>query len=206
MRVTILCSDEKHPAWEMLRLWADNRYHLTSRLDDRHGDFLFLVSCTEKVPLEVRNNYQHTLVLHESDLPLNRGWSPLAWSILGGANEITVSLFEATDEIDAGPIWKKTHCRFEGHELSDEIQRRITKLKIELMEDALLGPKRVVPQQGEASYCTKRTPADSEIDPQRPLAAQFDLLRICERRFPAFFHLRGHRYEIMLKKNDNAAA
>jgi methionyl-tRNA formyltransferase len=52
-----------------------------------------------------------------------------------------------------------------------------------------------------ATYYRKRTPEDSRIDPQRPIAEQFDLLRICDPgRYPAFFDLHGHRYRIRLDK------
>ncbi|WP_341885428.1 hypothetical protein [Synechococcus sp. UW140] len=51
------------------------------------------------------------------------------------------------------------------------------------------------PQTGEASYYRRRRPVDSQLDPERTLAEQFDLLRVVDNdRYPAFFEWRGRRY------------
>lgn len=54
-------------------------------------------------------------------------------------------------------------------------------------------------------YYRRRTPEDSRLDPELPIAQQFDLLRICDPdRYPAFFELHGHRYRLRLEKIDGA--
>ena len=58
------------------------------------------------------------------------------------------------------------------------------------------------PSDIEATYYPKRTPRDSEIDPRKSIAEQFDLVRVCDPvRFPAFFYHRGHRYVLKLEKD-----
>ena len=47
----------------------------------------------------------HNLVVHESDLPRGRGWSPFFWQILEGKYEIPVVLFEAGKGIDDAGIY-----------------------------------------------------------------------------------------------------
>lgn len=187
-----------------LRRWCDeHRAWLTFELENcKGGDLLFLVSCTEIVGADVRAKYRKTLVIHESDLPNCRGWSPLAWLIVGGQNEFVISLLEAEDRVDSGPIWRKETTRLRGDELADEINEARDQVRLRLMDWAVENFDSVSPhpQSGDASYCRRRTPEDSRIDPARPLDEQFDLLRICEPRFPAFFDLRGHRYAIELRK------
>ena len=52
-----------------------------------------------------------------------------------------------------------------------------------------------------ATYYPKRSPKDSEIDPNRPISEQFDLIRVCDpNRFPAFLYHRGEAYKIILEK------
>ena len=204
MRISILCSDSRHHVWPMLAEWAHR--HEAYLTDDKRtlsgGDLLFLVSCTEMVGREIRSRFGKTLVIHESDLPQGRGWSPLAWQILEGRNRFTVTLLEAEDEVDSGPVWAKRELVLEGHELSGEINERRDAVRRGLMEFAVenFGHIRPQEQSGMASYYVRRTPADSRIDPNRSIASQFDLMRICDLRFPAFFELRGHRYEIFLQK------
>jgi methionyl-tRNA formyltransferase len=54
-----------------------------------------------------RAKYDSSLVLHASDLPAGRGWSPHIWAITNGAESVTLSLLEAEDQVDSGRIWKK---------------------------------------------------------------------------------------------------
>ena len=56
------------------------------------------------------------------------------------------------------------------------------------------------PQQGDASHYRRRRAADSELDPQRSLAEQFNLLRVVDnQRYPAFVELRGRCYELQVR-------
>jgi methionyl-tRNA formyltransferase len=56
------------------------------------------------------------------------------------------------------------------------------------------------PQQGTPSYYRRRTPADSEIDPRRPLMDSFDLLRLADpERYPAYFTLHDRKFRITIE-------
>jgi methionyl-tRNA formyltransferase len=142
--------------------------------------------------------------VHASDLPKGRGWSPLVWQILEGHQDIAVTLLEAQDPVDSGVIWAKRWLHFAGHELYDEINAALFTAELELMDYALAHCDNIVPQvqdEARASWYRRRTPEDSRIDPQRPLFEQFDLLRVADpERYPAFFELRGQRYEISIRK------
>ncbi len=207
--LTIFCSDERHPIWGLMshfvsvKMYSDASCRLESKIDGlKGGDILVMVSCTQIINKEIRDKYKKVFVIHESDLPRGRGWSPLAWQVLEGKNKITVTLFEADDTVDSGPIYGQKILALEGHELNDEITRKVGQIKCELINHAWEWGLKDEPikQQGEATYYHRRTPEHSRIDPEMPLSRQFDLLRICEPRFPAFFDYRGHRYAISLRK------
>ena len=54
------------------------------------------------------------------------------------------------------------------------------------------------------TYMTKRIPADSQLDPCKSIAEQFDLLRVADsQRFPAFFDYRGKRYLVKIENVAN---
>lgn len=171
------------------------------------GDILFLVSCSRLVKPVERARYAAALVLHASDLPQGRGWSPHIWAVLGGASGFTVSLLEAADPVDTGAIWLKTHCKLEGHELLPEIEAKLFAAELELMGAAVARYPQLTPiqQTGEAGpYLRRRTPDDSRLDPGKSLAEQFDLLRVVDpRRFPAFFDHRGQRYLLKIEKAES---
>lgn len=203
-QITVLCSDVRHHVVPMLMRWCKRRgAHLVFAKDEcAGGKLLFLVSCTEIVGAAVRRRYAKTLVIHESDVPRGRGWSPLAWQILEGKKDFTVSLIEAEDRVDSGAVWATRPLHLEGHELAEEINEARDLVRERLMDFAVENFDRIspVPQTGEPTYYARRTPKDSHIDPHRSLAEQFDQIRICDERFPAFFDLRGHRYELTVRK------
>jgi methionyl-tRNA formyltransferase len=177
------------------------------KADLQGGDILFLVSCSQIIHESERKKYRAAFVLHASDLPKGRGWSPHIWSILNGANQITVCLLEANDSVDSGAIWLKTQMNLEGHELLPEINERLFAAELLLMAQAVEQFERISPiqQLGDPGpYMPKRSPADSRLDPYKTIAEQFDLLRIVDsKRYPAFFDYRGKRYLISIEKGKN---
>lgn len=210
MRITILCSDPEHPIRPHLETWLKDRSGehevcLVETLSEvTMGDILFLISCHEIVGPKVREAFSHTLVIHASDLPLGRGWSPHIWEILSGAEKITVTLLEAEDGVDCGAIWAKEVFLLEGHELYDEIDKKLFEAEIKLMDFAMREHASMTPQvqdDREATTYPRRKPEDSRIDPNLPLVEQFELLRVANpERFPAFFDHRGKRYHISISK------
>jgi len=209
MKISILCSDDNHPVYPYLKLWKKkyDTYHDVQLIQKSQfaegGEILFMVSCTEIVSREIRSKYKANLVIHESDLPKGRGWSPLARQLIEGKELICISLIEAAEKVDAGAIWSQHFIKIEPHELVDEINRKLFPIKLDLMSfaldnfDTILGK----PQEGEATYYRKRTSKDSQIDPEKSISSQFNLIRICdENRYPAFFELHGHTYKILLRK------
>lgn len=208
--MTAICSDAAHPVYPYLREWAaQHRAAHTvdvvhKRVDARGGDILFLISCHELIPAAVRALYRKTLVIHAGDLPLDRGWSPHVWSIIEGADTIVVTLLEAADAVDAGDIWRKVQLSIERHEVYDEINARLFKAEIELMDFAVANIDCVVPQpqnHATATYRPRRTAADSRLDLDATLRDQFNLLRIADpHRFPCFIEHEGHIYDVIVRK------
>jgi methionyl-tRNA formyltransferase len=210
MKISILCSSVSHPIYPQLQHWemvtgAGHEVELVHRKAELSGgDILFLISCHEIISAKDRARYDKSLVIHASDLPFGRGWSPHIWQILEGKNDIVVSLLEAEDQVDTGAIWAQRHLVLEGHELYDEINAKLFAIELDLMNEgvASLGRKTSAPQDERVpTHYRRRSPEDSRLDPDQPLAGQFDLLRVADpERFPAFFDLRGHRYLIRLEK------
>jgi len=200
MPITLFCSNLEHPVYSHLRAWkisnSDNYLiSIVSNVSEikKPGDILFLISCTDIVKAEVRGMYTHTLVLHASDLPEGRGWSPHIWDVLTGKNELTVSLLDAEDKVDAGAIWQKKSIKLGGHELYDEINALLFNAEIELISWACENISTAISTQQETgvfSYHLLRTPVDSKVDIDKSIREQFNLLRVYDPdRFPVFFEL-----------------
>lgn len=213
MKISILCSDIRHPVNRHLERWAvehgaDHRIEIVRKKAELGGgDILFLISCSEIVSASDRDRYAASLVLHASDLPRGRGWSPHIWEIVGGSDRIVLSLLEAEDRVDTGRIWAKRDIAVPLDALWDEINELLFAAEIELMDFAVTAFDAIEPAEQTPdiapTYHPRRNPDDSRIDPERSIADQFNLIRICDpERFPAFFEYRGHRYRIRLDKID----
>lgn len=213
MKISVLCTDPNHPVVELLRAWVEDissKGHVATLIFDKSelcgGDILYLVSCSQIISDMERNKYKTVLVLHASDLPKGRGWSPYIWSILGGAHQITVCLLEASDPVDSGAIWLKTTFDLEGHELLQEINAKLFEAELMLMSQVVDQLDDITPiaQLGAPGpYMKKRTPADSQLDPNKTIAEQFNLLRVVDSiRYPAFFEYQGERYLVKIEKDE----
>ncbi len=214
MKVTILCSDRKHPVYEYLVDWKNTNkdkfsIELLNSLDEIRagGNILFLISCSEIVNKDVRKKFDHSLVLHASDLPNGRGWSPHIWDILEGKLNLTLSLISAEDDVDTGDIWQQVTIALNGLELFDEINHKLFMAELSLMDWACENVFHSTPrkqQEVKGSYYRKRTPVDGEIDISRSIESQFNLLRISDPdRYPAFIVVRGQKYKLTLEKVDD---
>ena len=175
--------------------------HLIEHKDVQQGDVLCLLAC-EKIFKSLELN-QYNLVVHESDLPKGKGWSPVTWQVLEGKSKIPVTLFEATEAVDAGAIYAQDFIQLEGHELLPEIKYQqgvvTNKLILEFIENykTIQGKEQV----GKESFYAKRTPKDGELDLNASLDDQFNLLRVSDNeRYPAFFYKDGIKYIVKISK------
>ena len=214
MKISVLCSDPEHPVNIHLGKWIEQNQiqHdvelIRTRSELSGGDILFLVSCSEIIKAVHRSKYRHTLVLHASDLPRGRGWSPHIWDLVNGAESITLSLLEAEEKVDSGRLWLKRPILIGKTELWDEINQKLFQAEIDLMKEAVENFAQIKPySQSEEippTYHPRRTPADSDIDPHKTIAEQFDLMRMCDpERYPAWFEYLGQKYKISLEKIDH---
>lgn len=167
------------------------------------GDIAFFLSVTKISPPEKLTLHTHNIVIHASDLPKGKGWSPMPWQIIEGKNEIVLSLFEAAEKVDSGMIYIKDKVVYEGHELIDELREKMaakmSDMAVNYVEhyDTIIGEEQI----GEETFYQKRIPQDSELDITKSLLQQFNLLRtIDNERYPAFFYKDGFKYLLKIYK------
>ncbi len=212
MKITILNTSADHPVNTWLDKWmkiyqVNHEINLVRSTNDLvGGDILFLISCFDLVLKQDRDKYKKTLVIHASDLPNGRGWSPHIWAVINGAEEITLTLLEAEDEVDSGDVWKKINVNVPKTALYDQINELIFDAELKLMDFAVEKFNSVVPFNQiseDTTYWPKRTPEDSEINIQKSISEQFDLIRVCDpNRFPAFFYKDGKKFILKVEVVD----
>ena len=163
------------------------------------GDFVFYLGCGQIVSSDILMRNRHNLVVHESDLPSGRGWSPLTWQILEGKNKISITLFEDQKEVDSGIIYLQKILKFKGSELIVELRRIQAEASMALCLKFIQNYSKIVkeafPQNGKPTYYQKRTVADSRLDVDKTIRDQFNLLRVVDNeKYPAFFEMNGKTY------------
>jgi methionyl-tRNA formyltransferase len=208
MRIQILTDNPS--SWiisyaEQLIFQLKNLGHQVSHLYNHdevcEGDILCLLSCEKK--FKELNLNKFNLVVHESALPRGKGWSPLTWQVLEGKSEIPITLFEATDEIDGGKIYLIKNINLDGSELVDELREKQGQGTIDVILDFVNNFSQItgIEQNGDSSYYPKRTAKDSELDIDKSIAEQFNLLRVCDNeRYPAYFFKNGIKYFLKIYK------
>ncbi len=171
--------------------------------DLEKGDMLFILGCEKILPKDVLSLHKNNLVVHESDLPRGKGWSPLSWQIIEGINLIPITIFEASSKVDSGVIYYQDFICLEGHELIEEIRNLQGQYTINLCLRFADEYPNVVgsPQTGQETFYARRRPSDSEINPQQTIDAIFNQLRIADNeKYPAFFYKNGVKYIIKIYK------
>lgn len=171
----------------------------------RGFDLVFVLGYTKVLKGEILSSNNLLLVVHESDLPEGRGFAPVQWQILEGKSDITVCLLEISDEIDAGNIYCKMVLSLDGSELYEEIREKQAVITFELISRFLERYPNInfETQQGKPTFYRRRNPSDSQLDLDKTIRDQFNLLRICNNKdWPAYFELHGVRYTIKIDKLD----
>ncbi len=173
---------------------------------DINGDFdvLFILSYHKIIEKKFLTKNKHNIVIHASDLPQGKGWAPMFWQILEGKNEIVFSMFEASEGVDSGDIYMKSTLILDGTELNEELRYKQAKHTIKMCLEFIKNYdkyKTPYPQKGKESFYRKRDKKDSQLDINKTIKEQFNLLRIVNNdEYPAFFKYRGKKYILTIKE------
>jgi methionyl-tRNA formyltransferase len=177
--------------------------HNTTEL--RAGDVCFILSFSKILSRQELTLNSYNLVVHASNLPEGKGWSPMTWQILEGKNKVCVSIFEALPKLDSGSVYEQEWIKLKGTELAIEWREKLKastrNLCLSWFDRYMNGDLRSFKQNGESSFYPKRTSKDSELNVDKTIRDQFNLLRVVDNeKYPAFFWLDGHRYKITIEK------
>jgi methionyl-tRNA formyltransferase len=145
------------------------------------------------------------IFFHETPLPEGKGNSPIQWTVFNKRPNLTVTAFKATETMDAGAILYQYNVPISSLDTLEILDNKrnigIKKCFEEILEELKQGYIVLRTQTGQDSISAKRTPDDSEIDPNEILLSLWSKIRVCDNnKFPAFFKLKGKkiilRYEV----------
>ena len=170
-----------------------------------HFDMVFVLGFTKLIGPSINKHNSKIFVIHESDLPVGRGFAPMQWQILEGKNTIKVSLIELAELVDTGDVFHQAEIHLDGSELYEEIRAAQARASLELISHCVeefpnLSAKK---QKGKPTYFKRRVPSDSELNIDKTVREQFQNLRISNNEeWPAFFYMHGSKYILKIYKED----
>ena len=172
----------------------------------RSFEIVFVLGYTKILKEPFLTNNKNIFLVHESNLPSGKGFSPVQWQILEGKNTIKISLIKLSQELDGGDIIKQMNMILDGTELYEEIRLKQATVTFKIIENFLKQyPNfKSKPQSGKSTFYRKRKITDSELNINEKLKDLFPLLRIGNNeKWPSFFKFKGNTYIIKIyKKND----
>lgn len=170
-------------------------------------DVVFILSYHRIIKEEYLKKNKHNIVIHASDLPKGKGWAPMFWQILEGKNEIPFSMFEASKGVDDGDIYIQKTLHLSGYELNDTLREKQANFIIDMSKEFLSEYdkyKNPIKQNGSETFYNKRSSKDSELDINKTINEQFNLLRIVDNEnYPAFFYKDDKKYIIKIEEAKN---
>ncbi len=166
-------------------------------------DVLFILSYHNIIPKEFLEKSKYNIVIHASALPKGKGWAPLFWQVLEGQKEIPFSMFEASNGVDNGDIYMQKTLKLTGYELNEELREKQANHIMKMCKEFIDNYEKYkipTPQSGDETFYPKRSVDDSELDINKTIKEQFNLLRIVNNDdYPAFFEIDGYRYVLKIE-------
>jgi methionyl-tRNA formyltransferase len=102
--------------------------------------------------------------LHFSLLPRWRGAAPVERALLAGDRETGVCLMQVEEALDTGPVFARRRVPIDVRVTAHALRHQLVEIGSELLTTTLVtGLHDPVPQEGEATYAAKLTPADLEV-------------------------------------------
>ena len=170
----------------------------------KNTDVNIIFSYFKKIEMKFLNRSKFNIIPHESKLPKGKGMSPLSWQILKNKQQIFFSLIEATNNIDSGKIYFQKKVKVSKKIIFSEIKKLQFTVNLKLIKKFLNNLKNnkkinAFKQSGKSTFYMRRSKKDSELDINKSIKSQFNLLRICDPdNYPAFFKYKKRTYLIKI--------
>jgi methionyl-tRNA formyltransferase len=173
----------------------------------KNYDLVFVLSYSKIIPDKIIESSSEFLVVHESDLPVGKGFAPITYDVLDGKSEIYFCLLKIlpNQSADSGILLLKEKINLNGFELCADLRKIQGTKTIELCLkyfniDPTMGSKII----GNGTFNKRRYPKDSEIEITKSILDQFNILRVVDNeRYPAFFMHLGKKFIIKIYRDDH---
>lgn len=185
-----------------------DKVNLDSALKIFSGKALISIGFPYLLPKNLFSLFSPALNIHPTLLPKFRGPTSGAYILIQNEHESGSTVHYMTEEMDSGDIVAQSRIALSPFETIRSLQRKVYGTEPQLLLDALRalenGIKPTPQDESKSSeFKKKRTPRDSEINPNRPLSELVNQIRACDPEdYPAFFIHCGERVNIKIWRPD----
>jgi methionyl-tRNA formyltransferase len=152
-----------------------------------------------KIPDFILGKYKVALNLHPTLLPKYRGPTSGAYILINNEEVTGSTVHFLTDDFDSGPIISQSKVLVSPFDTIRSMQRKVYETEPELLLNAISKIKNnelPLEQNHElaSNFFIRRTPKDSEIDPNLPLTNLVNQIRANDpEHYPSFFYYLGEK-------------
>ena len=169
----------------------------------KNFDVVFLFGLTRIIKKKIISNNKLVLVVHESNLPKGRGMNPVQNLILSNVNRIPIRLIVASNlKVDSGDIILQDNFILKGYDLINEIRKKQFKATIKIMKLFLKKfPKyELKKQKGKSTYFKRMTKSSNELNINKTIKENFNIIRISSKKYPAYFIFKKKKFYLNIYK------
>jgi methionyl-tRNA formyltransferase len=154
--------------------------------------------------LKLKSTSKNVIVFHTSDLPMGKGWAPIANIFLNQEPVYCLTSFVANSSVDSGDILMKIRFKVRGNDTARSIRKiddhlmilGILVLLIRFLDKNYYGAT----QEGEeGTHFSKRTKEMNEVFLSQRLDEILPILRSVEAEHNCFLTINGYSFELILK-------
>jgi len=136
--------------------------------------------------------------LHGSLLPHYRGRAPVNWVLVNGETQTGVTLHHMVARADAGDIVAQIPVDIAYEDTAFILQHKLLKAAKQMLKEQLPliaqgRAARTKQDIAQGNYCGRRTPADGQIDWNKPAEVVRNLVRAVTQPYPGAFSFAGGR-------------
>lgn len=182
---------------ELVAVRAINDPESLARLARFEPDYIFVIGWSQICKPELMAICPGRVIgYHPAALPRMRGRAAIPWTILAGEPITAGTLFWMDEGVDSGAILDQAFFHVSCAETAESLYRKHMEALLAMMRRTLVDlaagtARRDVQDEHYATWTTRRTAADGEIDWRRPADEIERLVRAIGRPYPGAFTTSG---------------
>lgn len=167
------------------------------------AEMLFLLGYTKKFLNFKYKKIKNFFLIHESNLPKGRGWSPVKHQILRNKNKIKCCLISCKEPIDSGDIYETGVLNINKTDLYDDIKIKQYKVTMNLICRLLNKYPNINSRKqiGKITWYKKLSSKHDKLNFHKSISSQFNKIRSTDyHNYQNYFYINDRKFYLRISK------